>query len=210
MTKKTYVKGDRYYGNTASRYQVKREKQSWWHVEQREMQLMLKKLPDNLKVVDIPFGTGRFVKFYNEKNFEVHGLDASNEMIEQAKRELGDEYGATNAVTGTSTALPFSDDEFDLLVSTRFMHSIIVFSDVKKTLTEFSRVTKHHAILQLGISVKPVDDYPKDNERMDCRLSREELDALLAKHKFEITDQALVKDDEENGEIYNFLCRVSK
>ena len=102
-------KGDRYYNKTAKKYERKRLKQSWWHVEQEEMQSLLSDLPDGLKVVDIPFGTGRFVPYYKEKDFKISGLDASGDMISTAKEILGDDFKGVDARVGDAAALPFNE-----------------------------------------------------------------------------------------------------
>ena len=72
IQKNTYAKGDRYYGHSATRYEKKRKKQDWWHVEQAEMEDLLATLPDGLSVVDIPFGTGTFRALLPEE--EVQGF----------------------------------------------------------------------------------------------------------------------------------------
>ena len=81
-------KGDRYYKEIASKYEEKRKKQAWWHVEQDQMAQLLDQLPDGMSVVDIPFGTGRFVPMYRKKGFEIAGLDASEDMISTAQKIL--------------------------------------------------------------------------------------------------------------------------
>ena len=144
-------KGDRYYDKVAFRYERKRQRQEWWHVEQREMQELLDLLPRNLSVVDVPFGTGRFVPYYLDRGYQIHGLDASHDMLSAAHRALGDEaYSKCTCVTGTASKLPYSDEQFDLLVSTRFLRDIVVFSEAQTMLAEMARVTKKYAIIQLG------------------------------------------------------------
>ena len=79
-------KGDTYYKDIASKYEKKRTKQAWWHVEQEQMSQLLDQLPDGMSVVDIPFGTGRFVPMYRKKGFKIAGLDASEDMISTAQK----------------------------------------------------------------------------------------------------------------------------
>ena len=81
-------KGDTYYKEIASKYEDKRKKQAWGHVEQDQMAQLLDQLPDGMSVVDIPFGTGRFVPMYRKKGFEIAGLDASEDMISTAQKIL--------------------------------------------------------------------------------------------------------------------------
>lgn len=204
------VKGDRYYGRAAKLYQKKRERGTLWHIEQEAVADMLGGLPDGLKVVDVPFGTGRFVPYYIEHGYEIYGLDASNEMIAQSKEELGAEtYGKCHLEVGYSTELPYEDKQFDLVVSSRFLRDIIHFGPGKKTLREFARVTKSYAIIQMGQQIDPTDDYPKDNERMGSRLTGAEIEALLDETGFVLKDKTRVSHEpEENSEIYFYLCHL--
>ena len=79
-------KGDTYYKDIASNYEKKRKKQAWWHVEQEQMAQLLDQLPDGMSVVDIPFGTGRFVRMYRKKGFKIAGLDARLKFISQGAK----------------------------------------------------------------------------------------------------------------------------
>lgn len=200
------VKGDQYYGRTARNYEKVRTKQEWWGVEQQEMKSLLEKLPEGLSVIDIPFGTGRFVPYYLERGFKVHGLDASDEMIATAKTILGEDFDKCETKQGLSTELPYADGEFDLLVSTRFLRDIILFSDVKKTMSEFARVTTRFAIIQLGIRTVEPFVIPPDDERMNSRMSWQQTDAFLESYGFHRIDNRNVKTAPDgNSEIHHIL-----
>jgi SAM-dependent methyltransferase len=94
------AKGDSYYNRVAQNYEAKRTQQSWWHVEQDAMQELLAELPRGLEVVDIPFGTGRFVPFYQDNGYRVAGLDASADMIAAAQTALGDRFEGLDVRVG--------------------------------------------------------------------------------------------------------------
>lgn len=199
-------KGDRYYDKVAIRYEKKRKKQEWWHVEQREMQDLLDLLPRNLSVVDIPFGTGRFVPYYLERGYAVHGLDVSQDMLTAANAALGDEaYGRCTCVTGDAAKLPYQDGQFDLLVSTRFLRDIVFFPDAQKMLAEFARVTKKYAIIQLGENAEG-HMRPADDEVMGSKMSRNAVRALLKKNGLSIKERRHVHFVEGEGDIYHLLC----
>ncbi len=199
-------KGDRYYDDVAFRYERKRLRQEWWHIEQREMRDLLDGLPRGLKVVDIPFGTGRFVPYYLEFGYKVHGLDASRDMLAAAHRALGEDYAKCTCVTGDAAALPYRKGQFDLLVSTRFLRDIVLFADAKRMLAEMARVTRKFAIIQLGHDPNG-HRMPADDEVMGSLMGRAEVDALLAGNGLEVTDRRLVKTMEDGGEIHHVLCR---
>lgn len=201
------VKGDTYYGRVARNYEVRRTKQSWWHVEQEEMQTLLDKLPKALRVVDVPFGTGRFVKMYLERGHQVHGLDSSGAMIAQAGEILGADIERCTTHVGSAMELPFQDGEFDLLVSTRFLRDIIVFRDAKKALAEFARVTSKYAIIQLGQTTKPKGTQPRAEDAMGSKLTEKQIDNLLSSVGLKAVERRLVKDDpQDDSQIFHILC----
>ena len=168
------------------------------------MKELLADLPDELSVVDIPFGTGRFVADYLEKGFKVSGLDASDHMLDAARDALGDTYDKCTCVVGDAGELPYADVQFDLVVSTRFLRDIVTFGAARKILEEFSRVTRKYAILQLGHSF-PDLSYPEDDDVMAGRLTEEQVAALLSEYGFTVKEMRLVKDDGE-GRISHILC----
>lgn len=203
------LKGDSYYGKAAENYEKKRRQQPWWWVEQEQMQELLAKIPKNLAVLDVPFGTGRFVNYYHERGFRVSGLDASEEIMATAKKILGSDFDKCTTIQGYSTDLPFNDDAFDLVVSTRFLRDIICFEDARKTIAEFARVTRSYAILQLGFRLEGPYDIPGDDERMGSRMSREQLTSLLKTYGFEEIKSRKVKAlDGGNSEIHHFLLKL--
>ncbi len=198
-------KGDSYYGKRAANYEKRRLKQDWWHVEQREMRALLDGLPRDLKVVDIPFGTGRFVPYYVEFGYNIHGLDASDQMLGAAKDALGALYKKCSLQTGDAAHLPFVDGEFDLLVSTRFLRDIVVYEAARKMLAEFSRVTSRYAIIQLGEDPSGHAD-PDEDEVMGSRMSRAAVDTLLQDIGLRVLDRRLVLENIDGGDIHHILC----
>ncbi|WP_159086930.1 class I SAM-dependent methyltransferase [Loktanella sp. Alg231-35] len=206
-TRMQKVKGDRYYGKMAADYEAVRTKQPWWTIEQDEMKNLLAGLPRDLSVVDIPFGTGRFVPYYLERGYDVFGLDASKDMIGSAQELLGVEFDKCTTTTGLSHELPYEDGQFDLLVSTRFLRDIILYRDVKKTLAEFARVTRKFAILQLGVKLTEPYVIPPDDERMGSRMSVDQTRDMLSEYGFKEIDARKVKDvADKTSEIRHILC----
>lgn len=205
MLKQTAPKGDTYYKGRAQNYEKRRLKQGWWHVEQREMKSLLESLPRGLKVVDIPFGTGRFVPYYDELGYKISGLDASADMIGAAKELLGPLYDKCACTVGDAMDLPYKDGAFDLVVSTRFLRDIVTFGMAKTMLSEMARVTSKYAIIQLGNDFKG-GRMPEDDEVMGGNLSKAGIDKLLKGYGLKVMDRRLVLSEPEVGELYHILC----
>lgn len=205
---KSGAKGDSYYGKVAENYEKRRTKQDWWKVEQEQMQSLLGTLPEGLSVLDIPFGTGRFVPYYVDRGFSIHGLDASIEMLSAAQESLGDNFNKCKVSVGNAMEMDFNDNQFDLLVSTRFLRDIIVAKDAKKALSEFARVTKQYAIVQLGENTQDVNKAIYPDVILESKLSADGNAELLGEVGFEVVERRLVKSDPEmNSNIYHILCR---
>ncbi len=206
---KVGAKGDSYYGKVAANYQKRRAKQGWWAVEQDEMKALLDTLPEGLSVLDVPFGTGRFVPFYNARGDKVIGLDASADMLAAAEEELGDQFQGCKTTVGSAMDLPYPDDSFDLVSSCRFIRDIIIKPDALKALAEFARVTRKHAIIQLGEhSTGGADDVAalSDTIPLHSQLSSKGNEEMLKGLGLKIVEKRLVKDDPEDAShVYHFL-----
>lgn len=206
MAKLLRPKGDRYYGRAARAYNAKRQKQEWWHVEHEEMRDLLAGLPRGLNVVDIPFGTGRFAPLYKARGHNVSGLEISDHMITAARRALGDDFDLCDVQIGDARLTPFADGAFDMVVSTRFLNNIVSFKDARTVLTEFARITKTYAIIQLG-HTNATPRTPAEDEAMACFMSPDAVTTLLRTHGFEPVDRRLVvANPETSNEIFHFLC----
>lgn len=92
-------------------------------------------------VLEIPCGTGRLLEAYRPGGFRVTGCDISEEMLEHARRRFAADE-AFRFETASAEALPFEDQQFDYLVSFRFL--LHLPPDVRrKVLAEMVRVTRH-------------------------------------------------------------------
>ncbi|MEM6594668.1 MAG: class I SAM-dependent methyltransferase [Pseudomonadota bacterium] len=203
------AKGDSYYGKIAVNYQKRRARQSWWGVEQAEMQSLLKALPKGLRVLDVPFGTGRFVHDYRARDYSIFGVDASNDMLAAAETELGPAFADCQTQTGSAMALPFKDQSFDLVSSVRFIRDIINKPDALQAMREFARVTRRYAIIQLGEhSSEGASSHRElsDATPLHSQLSAAGNAAMLAEIGFSIIDKRLVKHDPDEGSaVYHVL-----
>ena len=70
-----------YLGNAAKGYDAGRAKLGKWASEQRIAEDLLAMQPRGSAVIDIPVGTGRFVKTYHRLHLVPTGMDISPDMI---------------------------------------------------------------------------------------------------------------------------------
>lgn len=179
------------------------------------MKEFLSEIPSGLVVLDAPFGTGRFVDLYLSKNFIIFGIEKSPDMIKAAKRYLNNKFDLCNIKIGDALYLPYKDNMFDLIVSFRFLATIITYDQAKSALKEFNRVTSKYAILQLGEREwsNKRKRSPKRDERMEYWLYPDEVDNLLSDSGFDIIKKSglIVDSITKNGyrNIHRaFLCKV--
>ncbi|MFH1452749.1 MAG: methyltransferase domain-containing protein [Armatimonadota bacterium] len=92
------------------------------------------------KLLDIGCGTGFFSTYFQEKGFNVTGVDSSLKMLEIAKSK----DTKASFVNGDAKNLPFGDDDFN--IST--MITSLEFCEVpEKALQEACRVTRSRIVL---------------------------------------------------------------
>jgi len=181
--------GDVYHGGQAENYLKKRTKQDYWHLEQRVVRDLLAELPDGLSVLDVPFGTGRFVPYYLEKRMTVYGLDSSEDMLQVARRVLERDYLKCNLELGDAQRLPYGANSFDLVVCFRFLSHVVSFDQARAILLELNRVARWKALIQLRVrrgDASPVRG-PLGAQPMGERLYLAALTRLLEASAFRVT-----------------------
>lgn len=199
--------GDTYYGDTAHNYLQLRAQQQHWQLEQAAIEALAARFPEGTRVLDVPFGTGRFVPFYLAKGMVVYGLDASEDMLALARKSLGDKYYMCNVQMGDAIRLPYQDNFFDLVVCVRFLSHVVSFSVAKAVLGEIWRVTRSHALLQFRVRREDVPSTrpPRPFEAMGDRLSQDALVRLLNVYPFVVET---IRPLERRNTYYRavFLC----
>ncbi len=200
--------GDKYYGRLARKYQKQRERKKWWHKEHAVVKAYLDKFSDGITVLDVPFGTGRFVPLYLAKDMKIQGLDSSPEMLEAASQLLGDDYGrCESVVVGDAASLPHADQSVDLVVCFRFLQSIVPLGVVRKVLKEIRRVIKTQAILELKIRHADAKELPMPPEHKAMRdsLKLDALKQLMDEAGLKVVD-ILPIEERKTHQLAAFVC----
>lgn len=196
---------DYYRDDVARNYRSSHERQPWWHREQRSMAMLFSQLPGVGSVLDVPFGTGRFLDLYASLGAKVTGFDISEDMFLQAQNQWGGSLDAVTLITGDARQLPFADQEFDVVVSARFLQSVLNFGDSKMAIAEFTRVARRNVIL--GLDFRADKHFrlrkPKNSEKMSGRLRLSEIEELLLQQGFELRDS--VGPFKANGQQFHLL-----
>ncbi len=203
--------GDRYYGDIAKNYLRDRVDKFVWKRENEIIKEYLWQLNDVSRLLDIPFGTGRFASLYKEKNICYYGVDASRDMLSVARAELGPLYLEDKIKVGMANNLPFSDDFFDAVVSIRFLESIIPFEQVSACLCEMRRVSKKYGIFLLKnrLDEFPPAKPPAPGERMDSKFYLKDVSEIISKCGWQIYDSKIIaQDNDKKGEKRIYLLKT--
>jgi ubiquinone/menaquinone biosynthesis C-methylase UbiE len=93
------------------------------------------------RLLDIGCGTGMHLAWFHELKLRVTGLDASQYMLDRARRRL---HPGVDLHRGWAEHLPFEDNEFDL---STMINTLEFVEDPQKALAEAIRVTRRRVIL---------------------------------------------------------------
>jgi ubiquinone/menaquinone biosynthesis C-methylase UbiE len=201
---------DHYRGDSAKNYLSKRLKQEMWHREQTIIEELLASIPDGSTVLDVAFGTGRFVDMYLRKRMSVYGIDISPDMLAAAREALGPSYERCRIHLGSADSLPYESEFFHLVVCFRFF-GLISFEMAERVLSEIHRVSKGPVIIRVPIRNRatPPPPPPKRTDPVEGRLYEHELVALFARFGFAIVDQRLIAERKKVSYVVYVISKLS-
>lgn len=96
-----------------------------------------------MKVLDVGCGTGITLEQYVDAGCNGFGVDASEAMLIQARKRLGDKAELT---FGTAEQLAFANDTFDRVLASLFLHELTadardtVFSELARVVSPDGRI----------------------------------------------------------------------
>jgi ubiquinone/menaquinone biosynthesis C-methylase UbiE len=134
----------KYYANSASNYNS-------WHADLSvkgshnfavSHLLALTKAKGYKTVLDVCCGTGRATKACLEHGIEAHGVDISQELINEGIRQWG--LPSTAFTCADATQLPFPDKHFDVSCVLGALHHCAV---PERIIEEMLRVTRHGMVI---------------------------------------------------------------
>lgn len=189
---------DHYHGDVAKDYLAKRLQQKAWHIEQDIVRDLMAQMPQGSVILDVPFGTGRFVDMYLERNMTIYGVDISEDMLKVAREELGAAYEKCRIHLGSADSLPYENNFFDAVVCFRFF-GLISFEMANRVLKEIHRVTKDKAIIRVPVRNESVTlaGSIDPNESVQGKLLESEVIAWFREYGFEVTDIRLIEQREK-------------
>jgi len=112
------------------------------------------KLSAGESILDIGCGDGRHLVFFDkDREFDAYGIEPTGELAEIARKNARDAGAEVTVREGTSRNIPFSDDQFDHLISWNscyYMGETHEF-DFQSHVREYHRVMKPGGTIVLSI-----------------------------------------------------------
>ncbi|WP_443090231.1 methyltransferase domain-containing protein [Basfia succiniciproducens] len=131
----------RYWNNRAEGYSRHNQQELQSIKRLKWQQLLLAHAPkkQNLKVLDIGTGPGFFAIIMAQAGAQVTAIDATSNMLEQAKYNAAQAMVDIRFVRGDVHHLPFADERFDLIISRNVTWNL---SEPEQAYKEWHRVLK--------------------------------------------------------------------
>lgn len=145
-----YAAKRKYAGDVATQYNEKRISDSLWEREQKAFKEYLDSLPQGSSIIDIPIGTGRFIEFYKELGLDARGVDISEDMLAEARKNANRLKFEMEFILGDALDLPQDESECDYIICARLLNWV-PFDILESMLKEFIRVSKKGMILQIRV-----------------------------------------------------------
>lgn len=180
------IPGDRFREEVAKKYIDDRIKAPLWGKEEIALREALGDVADGSQLIEIAFGTGRFLRFYESRNFSVTAVEPSLDMIKTGLDYFEDKFAFSNIPILLSSAMAISlpHSNYDAVVSMRFVGCILTMSDTRKCLLEMARLVKSNGVVVFDLNVRRrnfLDDTEIDEESViGYQLSRRQVEKFLA------------------------------
>lgn len=149
----------KYHGDVATGYDRKREDSPKWHDEDRLVREYLADIPQGDWVLDCPVGTGRFIPFYEEKGFQVIGIDRSEDMLAEAAKKIT-KPKLVRLQQGNVLSLPRDPKSVDASVMVRLTRWLDA-DERTRALHELQAVTRKRIVFTARVANHPYA-YPYD------------------------------------------------
>ena len=104
--------------------------------------LNIKKPTVGDKVLDVGFGDGRNTLFLCQQGFDVHGIEITQEIVDQTTERINSFGYNCDLKVGRNSAIPFEGNTFDYILASHSCYYCDEGETINYNLKEYSRVLK--------------------------------------------------------------------
>lgn len=170
-------------------------------------------LHTSAKILDAGCAAGRDSAIFASKGFDVTGIDISEGLLQEAKKE----YPNITFVYGDLLNLPFPDNTFDGIWANACLVHFEIINETKKAITEFNRVLSQGGILHIFVKEQLterktdiVSDKLSSHDRFFQYYKKEEIKNLLENCGFKIIFLENNVRDPANREDTKWIWSIAK
>ena len=151
MSRQSYPAKHHYRDEIAKSYVGRRSGSLKWRREQDLIGRLIGRLPRGSSILDVPFGTGRFLRVYATHGHRVYGVDISSDMLVEARRGQPGTSSVKGLIQGDAESLPLANGAVDYVLCMRLLNltPLSVFGAV---VSEFSRIARKGIILEVRVT----------------------------------------------------------
>jgi len=110
-------------------------------LQQEIIEEILEKIPLSSRILEVACGTGHTSTLLHKKGYRFIACDLTQAMMQQAQRIFFNKPNAPIFIEANAKQLPFANNTFDLVISTRFLH-LFSYSEQEEILAQMIRVLK--------------------------------------------------------------------
>lgn len=149
--------------------------------------LIDKFLKSNDKILDIGFGSGRDIRYFNSKNFEIYGIDGSKKFVEIFKKSYP--YLSKFVYYSVLPEINIPIKDFDLIFSmATWMHLSQVTQE--NTIVNIKNHLKDNGTFIVGYSYSKRENDPRLFEDLNPR----KIELLFSENGFSLMEEYFTKD----------------
>jgi len=172
-----------YFGERALTYVKDRQEDERWVREEQVLSELLRSQGEELRVLDMPAGTGRFFNTLNEIGATTVAIDISRDMLRQARQSAELHSYSADFSVRPAHKTGLAESSFDLVVCMRFF-GMLSPNYASKVIKELARVIKPGGLLLLYVVAKD-DKAGSDDQSSVARMSElTETKSLLFVERF--------------------------
>lgn len=135
-----------YWTKRAHDFGIVRKQELSNRVSKRWLESIVSHIPlkDAVKVLDVGTGTGFFAILLSKEGYEVHGIDLTEAMIDEAKAIAKTHHSSATFSVMDAQELSFQEDSFDVVVARNVTWTL---PNPEKAYKEWLRVLKPGGVL---------------------------------------------------------------